>query len=506
MSLHPSPLVTVENLAVSTPGGRQLFQDLNVEISHDQVAMIGRNGVGKTTLLKILAGEVDRPEVVLHTAPYLVPQELGAASETICLARKLLSGAELADAGLSADVLLQDACSPGEQRKLHLLAARKARPELLILDEPTSDLDEHGIDWLRRRLSTWTRGLLLVSHNRMLLRQFQHFFVIAESGCRYLSGGFKEVEDCLETEGLRKQRQYVSNLNSLIRKEEKNERVNNRHDRKKNRGRLNELGRCPSRAKLNEKRSYAQVKQGRRKKLWRKRISASREWAEATRRALDVRLDLKLTAPQQPGDTPAEIVAVNGVTAVIAGREIFSQVSMCVRRSDRIVVSGRNGAGKTTLLSMLAGQRQADQGSVVGDFSRIGMIAQGAANWQSDHGLIANLQAVCDETLEDVAKILVGHRFPFGLALRPLKSLSPGERVRAALICLYYRAPAIELLVLDEPTVGLDFVGLGALQDALKSWPGAMVVVSHDRDFIESIDIRCEIRLGATGSHEPLRN
>ena len=509
MNASPTTLVKVENLAVSTPGGRQLFQDLNVEIAYDQVAMIGRNGVGKTTLLKILAGEVERSEVVLHAAPGYVPQELGATSETIRQARKLLSSAELADAGLSSDVLLQDACSPGEQRKLHLLAARKARPELLILDEPTSDLDEHGIDWLSCWLSKWSRGLLLVSHNRMLLRQFQHFFVIAESGCRYLSGGFKEVENCLETEGLRKQRQYVNNLKTLIRKEEKNERVNNRHDRKKNRGRLNELGRCPSRAKLNEKRSYAQVKQGRRKKLWRKRISASREWAEATRRALDVRLDLKLTAPPQPKDTPAVIVDVDGATAVIDGREIFSNVSMCVRRSDRIVVSGRNGAGKTTLLNILSGQRQAEQGRVVGDFSRIGMIAQGAANWgsgESDRNLIANLQAVCDVTLEDVAKILVGHRFPFALAQRPIKSLSPGERVRAALICLYHRCPAIELLVLDEPTFGLDFVGLSALREALKSWPGATVIVSHDRDFIESIGVHSEIKLGASGSHESPRN
>lgn len=495
MSRYPATLVKAENLDVSTPHGRQLFQNLNVEFSHDQVAMIGRNGVGKTTLLKILAGEIVRSEVVLHTAPYFVPQDLGDTSETIRFARKKLSGAELTDAGLSFDVLLQDACSPGEQRKLHLLAARKARPELLILDEPTSDLDEDGIDWLRGWLSEWSRGLLLVSHNRMLLRQFEHFFVIAESGCRYLSGGFKEVENCLETEGHRKQRQYVSKLNNLIRKEEKNERVNSRHDRKKNRGRVNELGRCPSRAKLNEKRSYAQVKQGRRKKLWRKRISASREWAKATRRALDVQLDLELIAPQQPIGTPTKIVEANRVTAVIDGRKIFSPVSMCVRRADRVVVSGRNGAGKTTLLTMLAGQRQADQGRVAGDFSRIGMIEQGAANWKSDCGLTANLQAVCDATLEDVAEILVGHRFPFALAQRPLKSLSPGERVRAALICLYHRSPAIELLILDEPTVGLDFVGLAALRDALKSWPGAMVVVSHDRDFIESIGVRHEVRL-----------
>ena len=83
MSLSPTTLVKVKSLDVCTPGGRQLFQDLNVEISHDQVAMIGRNGVGKTTLLKILAGEVDRHEVVLSTVPYFVPQELGPTSGTI---------------------------------------------------------------------------------------------------------------------------------------------------------------------------------------------------------------------------------------------------------------------------------------------------------------------------------------------------------------------------------------------------------------------------------------
>lgn len=495
MSQSSPTLVKAANLDVSTPRGRQLFQDLNVEISRDQVAMIGRNGVGKTTLLKILAGEIVRSEVDLQTDPYFVPQDLGDTCETIRFARKHFSGAELADAGLASDLLLQDACSPGEQRKLRLLAARKARPELLILDEPTSDLDEHGIDWLTDWLSEWSRGLLLVSHHRVLLRQFEQFFVIAESGCRSVSGGFEEVENYLEAEGIRKQKQYVRNLNALIRKEEKNEQVNNRHDRKKNRGRLNELGRCPSKAKLNEKRAYAQVKQGRRKNLWRKRISASREWAKATRRALDVKLDLKLIAPQQPVGAPTVIVDAKHVSAVIDGREIFSPVSVCVRRADRIAISGRNGAGKTTLLTMLAGQRQVDQGHVVGDFSRIGTIEQGAANWKSEGGLIANLQAVCDATLQDTAEILVGHRFPFALAQRPLKSLSPGERVRAALICLYHRSPAIELLMLDEPTVGLDFVGLAALRDALTSWPGAMVVVSHDRDFTESIGVGCEVRL-----------
>lgn len=495
MSQHLATLLKAENLDVFTHHGRQLFHDLNMEITRGQVAMIGRNGVGKTTLLKILAGETVRKEVTLNTPPHFVPQELDDASETIRLARDQFTGGELRDAGLSSAVLSQDTCSPGEQRKLHLLAARKSRSELLILDEPTSDLDQYGIDWLRDWLSQWSQGLLLVSHHRTLLSQFEHFYVIAESGCRYLPGGLTEVEKCLENEGIRKQRQYVRNLNDLIKKEEKNELVNNRHDRKKNRGRINELGRCPSRAKLNEKRSYAQVKQGRRKKLWRERISASRDWAKATRRALDVKLDLELIAPPQPIGKPRIIVDAKRVTSVIDGREIFAPVSICVQRADRIAVSGRNGAGKTTLLTILAAQRQADHGCVSADQSRIGMIEQAAANWKSDCGLAEHVQSVCDATLQDVAKILVGHRFPLGLAQRPLKSLSPGERVRAALICLYHRSPAIELLMLDEPTVGLDFVGQAALRDALKCWPGAIVVVSHDREFTKRIGVHREIEL-----------
>ncbi|MEM8667984.1 MAG: ATP-binding cassette domain-containing protein [Planctomycetota bacterium] len=495
MRLTSKTLVKASNLSISTPQGRTLFQDLTVEFTHDQVAMIGRNGVGKTTLLNLLAGKTERPEVDLRTVPHFVPQILGSVTETLKLARDLLTHDELAEAGLDADILAQDACSPGEQRRLLLLIARKACPEMLILDEPTSDLDEQGVAWLCSWLSTWSSGLLLVSHNRMLLRHFHHFFIIAESGCHYLKGDLHEVEKNLEIEDSRKQRQYVSNLNALIRKEQKNERVNNRHDRKRNRGRLNELGRCPSKAKLNEKRSYAQVKQGRRKKLWKNQISATREWAKATRRALNVRLDLTLISPQQPTDTPDTIIDANGVTATFGGREVFSPVSIRIDRSDRIAITGRNGVGKTTLMKILSGQRVADRGRIHGDFSRFGLIAQGATNWRSDHGLLATLQSAGDLSLEEAAAILAGHRFPFGLAQRPLKSLSPGERVRAALICLYHRSPVIECLMLDEPTVGLDFVGLSALRDALTSWPGAIVLVSHDRDFLESIAIDHEISL-----------
>jgi ATPase subunit of ABC transporter with duplicated ATPase domains len=103
---------------------------------------------------------------------------------------------------------------------------------------------------------------------------------------------------------------------------------------------------------------------------------------------------------------------------------------------------------------------------------------------------------------EDSAKLLLAHRFPLALSERSLRSLSPGERARAALICLFSRSPAVELLILDEPTFSLDLVGVQALTNALKLWPGGLVVASHDRRFLEEVGVDRTIQLGATSESE----
>jgi ATPase subunit of ABC transporter with duplicated ATPase domains len=129
---------------------------------------------------------------------------------------------------------------------------------------------------------------------------------------------------------------------------------------------------------------------------------------------------------------------------------------------------------------------------------RLGGIAQNASDWKSEESLLTLLCVGSDATREDaVAQLLVAHRFPLALAERPLASLSPGERVRAALICLFQRRPAVELLVLDEPTDHLDFVGVAAVQDALRAWRGGLCIVSHDEEFLSAIGVERRIVLGA---------
>ncbi len=507
--------VEIRGLSVDTPEGRPLFRDLSVALGRDRVALVGRNGVGKSTLLRILAGEaeVERGSLVRRVAPVLVRQDVDP-DEAEQAAQELLERS-FGDSGLAREIardvaeaelrpLAELAFVPpsrGEARKLLLLAAKHSAAELLLLDEPTEDLDEAGIAWLCRWLRGWERGVIVVSHHRALLRCFEHFFVVAESGCRHVAGTFDELERELARENEVREQEYVESLNVLDEQEQRDEKIRRRRQRKKNVGRLHELDRCTSRARLNLKRSYAQESQGRVARIREARIGAVRDWARATRRALAVNLPLELREPTLGAADGKDLAALDEVGMVLEGRELFSGVDLRVQR-DRVAITGPNGAGKTTLLRVLLGQQRPTSGTASCRAERIGSIAQGATDWMVDESLLARLlDGSPASSLADVAAMLVEHRFPLALAERPLWSLSPGERVRAALICLFQQAPAVELLVLDEPTYSLDFVGVAALQRALRAWPGGLVVASHDRELLEGIGIERTLVLDGKGGH-----
>jgi ATPase subunit of ABC transporter with duplicated ATPase domains len=481
--MSTAPLLETHTLTIETPGGRTLVRELDLCLGRERVAVVGRNGVGKSTLLDVLAGrqEPARGRVVRRGRHLLVPQDLRGDAE--------------AGPGIAA--------SAGERQRRRLEAARAARPDLLLLDEPTRDLDAGNIAWLIDWVSQWQGGLLIVSHDRRVLRAFDQFFIVAESGCRHLAGGFDDLLTELEREREDTQRRYLAGINRLVAREEHHAAVRRRRQRKKNVGRIRELKRCPSRIKLNDKRSYKQESQGKRRVLQEARIGAARERAKAARRALPVELPLALAWPRRsdaphPSPLPASrgegtgvtpVISCEAVTAWAGGRTLFSELSLEIGR-DRLAVRGANGSGKTTLLEVALGLRQPAGGRARCDASRVGYVAQNAANWCIGDSVLDQLSAQMEEASPDrMAEVLRAHRFPLALAGRPLATLSPGERVRAALICLGHRRAAPDLLVLDEPTQDLDFVGLAALEAVLAAWPGGLLVVSHDPEFLDAIGI-----------------
>jgi ATPase subunit of ABC transporter with duplicated ATPase domains len=445
-------LVEARALTIESPGGRTLVRELSLGLGRERVAIVGRNGVGKSTLLEVLAG---------LRAP--------AQGRVVCPGRRLLVPQHLGEL----------AASPGEHRRQRLASALDARPDLLLLDEPTSDLDAAGVSWLVGRLARWPEGLLVVSHDRCLLRSFDRFFVVSEAGCRHVEGTFDQLLAHLARDREDQARRYLGELNRLVAREEHHATVRRRRQRKKNVGRIRELKRCPARILLNDKRSYKQESQGKRAVLQEVRIGAARDEARAARRALPVELPLELALPRLPQGGP--VIRCEGLTAAGA-------LSLELGR-ERVAVCGPNGAGKTTLLEIALGLRSPATGRVHCDSARVGYIAQNASNWRREESLVELLG-------EPAAQILCAHRFPAALADRPLSTLSPGERVRAALIGLTRRVPAPELLVLDEPTQHLDFVGLAALEAVLAAWPGGLLVVSHDEDFLAAIGVSRRLELG----------
>lgn len=454
-------------LCICAPGGRTLVDGLSLELGpRDRVAVVGRNGVGKSSLLEVLVGAREPSLGRIHRGGriHYVPTDLPAS----------VPG------------------SPGEQRWRALRRAFAARAELLVLDEPSKDLDVGKVAQLRTWLERRRGALLVVSHDRRLLSGFDDFFVLSEGGGYHVGGGVDALLSELESRRTHAERRYLAGLRRHEQTERRNETVRRRRLRKKNLGRIHEVGRCPSRAALNRKRGYAQVSQGKRAVLQKERIAAARAWATAARRAMAVDLPLSMVIPAGV-EADATVGRLEGVGAGIEGRTFFSGLTMTIG-SERIGIEGDNGSGKTTLARILAGQMRPGQGRAVVDGTRVGYIAQGASNWRLETSLVEELGWRLGAGLDEIAARIRQHRFPLALAHRALSDLSSGERVRAALIAVLASGPPA-MLVLDEPTPHLDLLGAESLARVLEAWPGGLVVVSHDAAFLARLRLDRRIRL-----------
>lgn len=222
------------------------------------------------------------------------------------------------------------------------------------------------------------------------------------------------------------------------------------------------------------------------KKIRDTRLSAVREWTKSTRRVLDVKLPLVLPTPELPKNK-GPIITMENVSFELKGRSLFKDIHLCQKR-ERLALIGPNGARKTTLLEIILGKQSPGSGLVKRKDDHIGSIAQGGADWIIEETVSSYLSLHSSIYSQEIlARLLIAHKFPLALAQRPMHSLSPGERVRAALICLFQRSPAIELLILDEPTYSLDLVGQQSLTNALKAWPGGLIIASHNMTFLREI-------------------
>ncbi len=471
-----APLLQLTDISL-TFGGNPVFENLSLTVQQgDRVALVGRNGSGKSTLMKVMARlvEPDRGAVVTPAGTsvgYMEQDPDLSGFET--LGEFAVSGlapgeeyrVEMAAEGLKFDPNRPVAtASGGERRRAALARLMASEPDLMLLDEPTNHLDIEAIAWLEDQLQNTRTAYVLISHDRAFLRNLTRATLWIDRGeVRRQEKGFAAFEDWRETTWAAED-EARHKLDRKIKAEARWAVEGISARRKRNQGRLRAL------ADLRSERSSQIRRQG----------TAAME----------------LESAQQSG---RRVIDAKGISKAFGDRVILQPFDLRVMRGDRVAFVGPNGAGKTTLIKMLTGEIAPDEGTVklgtnldvaVFDQAR-SAIDESVTLWEaltSDPSMRVSGRA--DQVMvrgnpRHVVAYLKDFLFDDGQARAPVGSLSGGEKAR--LLLARIMAQPSNLLVLDEPTNDLDVETLDLLQDILGDYDGTVLLVSHDRDFIDRV-------------------
>ncbi len=455
LTLGTTPLLTGAELAVG---------------AGERLCLVGRNGSGKSTLLKIAAGLIqpDAGNVFIQpgaTVRYL-PQEpdLSGYSSVLAYVEEGLGPNDdpyrarylLEQLGLTGDEGTQR-LSGGEARRAALARVLAPNPDILLLDEPTNHLDLPAIAWLEQELASLRSALVLISHDRRLLESLSRSIVWLDRGtARRLDRNFSHFETWRD---------------ETLEQEER--------DRHK-------LGR-----KLAMEEDWLRYGVTARRKRNVKRLAGLHTLREQRKQRSGPTGGARLVASE--GDLSGKLVAVaEDVSLSFGDRPIVKHLTTRILRGDRVGIIGANGAGKTTLLSMLTGQLPPDSGEIkVGASLQMVTLDQRRASLDATKTLADTLTGGHGQTV-DVAgqsRHVIGYMKDFLFtpeqARTPVGVLSGGERGRVTLAVAL--AKQSNLLVLDEPTNDLDLETLELLQELLADYPGTVILVSHDRDFLDRV-------------------
>lgn len=506
-------MITVSDVSVSVAGRRLVAGASFVVNRGDKAALVGRNGAGKSSLVSVLVGEppsqvvssgtVQRSGSVGHLPQVPVAGGLGvdtsafshvlsgrgldALDAEIVEARKLMAEdpteehivrfsdaeerfrslggydaeatlARMAEGlGLPQQLLLEDvdSLSGGQRRRLDLMRVLFQSPDVMVLDEPTNHLDVGAKRWLMDQLDRFPGALLIVSHDLKLLdRSITKVLRLADGDLTEFKGS------------------YSAYRSQLVQRLDRQDRLAVRQQREVTR--LAKL--ADSMRGSTERRARVAKTLDRRVE----RLQAAQTSAAKRERASRFHLPM----PPRSGQTTLDVerVAVSYDT-----NSVLNDVSLTLGRGDRAVVVGRNGAGKSSLLRCIAGVQTPTRGSVsLGHNVRIGYFAQEHEQVDLEASALDNVDDSVLVTEVDRRSLLGSFGLPGELAARRAGSLSGGERAKLALAML--AAGWANLLVLDEPTNNLDPPSITAVGQMLGRWPGTIVVVSHDRGFVESLE------------------
>ncbi|HWA63454.1 MAG TPA: ABC-F family ATP-binding cassette domain-containing protein [Caulobacteraceae bacterium] len=524
------PFVTLDSVAVRSPDGRTLFDNLTLVLGRERTGLVGRNGVGKTTLVRLITGEqapyagsvgVTGRIAVLRQAHEPAPGAavadlLGVAGPLARLERIERGAAEgddfeaadwtlparleaaLPDMGL-ADLPLERpaaSLSGGEATRVALAALIVAEPDLIVMDEPTNNLDAVGRAAVAAMLERWKGGALVVSHDRSLLRRMDRIVELSGLGARTYGGGYdlyaerKAEEEAAAARGLDEAQRVVARTA----REAQEARLKKQ---KRDAAGLRARARGDAPKMLLDARAERAEGTGARLGAIaeRRQADAAAQLEEAEARVERIR---RLAFDLPPSGLAAGKLVLGFDQVAFrwpGGPALLNGLSFRITGPERVAVTGPNGAGKTSLIRLAVGEAEPTGGTVVRGV-RAAMMDQRTSVLRPGETLIEAYRRLNPGANDNAAHAALA-RFLFRneAALKRVEALSGGERLRAALACVLTGPSPPQLVVLDEPTNHLDLESVEAVERALAGYDGALLVVSHDREFLDAIGIDREICL-----------
>jgi len=528
-------MLILQTIAYAHPNKDVLFTGINLSVNRqDKIALIGNNGTGKSTLLKIMAGMLkpSSGNIIANTVPYYIPQHFGQYDDyTIAQALRvdkklaalhaILKG-ETTDENLvilDDDWTIEERCaealsywlpecvnlnrkmqelSGGEKTKVFLAGINIHQPELILLDEPGNHLDTAGREKLYHFIQHTKAALVVVSHDRALLNLFTSIAELSKDGITLYGGNyaFYTEQKQVETDAFNQQ---LKNKEKELRKAKEVEReAAERKQKLDARGKKKqEKAGIPTIA-MNTLRNNAEKSTAKLKDAHTEKIDALGKAVSNMRKEIPDADKMKIGFDDSALHRGKVLINAQGINYRYSATDLWTEpLDVIILSGDRIAIKGLNGTGKTTLIKILLGDIEPPQGSIY-------RAAFNAMYVDQDYSLIDNNLTVYQQAQlyntsglqEHEVKSKLSH-FLFDKSYwdKPCVVLSGGEKMKLMLCCTTIGDTATDVLVLDEPTNNLDIQNVDILVNALKHYKGTLLIISHDEWFLDAVDISNSIML-----------
>lgn len=491
--------ITFQHVGFEWPNGKTIFQNFNFSLNDQVYGLVGPNGAGKTTLARLIGKTLEPTSgtILFHeSSVYFFEQMENAPAFTV--AEYLMETSVYEEPALLSflgDIPFEQSChslSGGEWTRVRLVKAMGSGARFIILDEPTNHLDQNGKNSILKMMEIYDGGLLIISHDRELLEEVDQIIELSSLGVAFFTGPWSEyvVWRDNEREHLRKSLD-IAKRNRDAQIQERQEKLEAQQKRQKSGQKNADKGGTPK-ILLGRRKRAAEQTMGKLDK------DSSKELNEAVEKAHEAYQKLKVDEVMF-----AHLPKVNLPKGklVIEARDFNFQYSdssgdlwkdvlnFSFSGPSRVAIVGENGSGKSTLLKLILGEEVS--GFIKGELNRgqleIGFLDQQYSILDHEETVISNMRNVSNITDIEMRNLLAMFLFQGDAVHQVVSSLSGGEKMRVALAKILLTEPTANFLVMDEPTNNLDLVNIEFLEKFLNGYKGALMIVSHDRVFLDRV-------------------